>query len=54
MEKLLLRQCASTGIVITWLAPLKHILTDVKKKKSDFQFSLGGTPLLNTLGERHE
>lgn len=54
MEKLLLGQCASTGIVITRLAPLKHIWTDVYKNKCDFQLSLGGTPLLNTLRKRHK
>lgn len=53
MEKILLGLCVSTRIVITQLASLKHIFTDVKKNKRDFQLSLGGTPLLYTLRKRH-
>lgn len=54
MEKILLGLCVSTTIVITQLASLKHILTDVQKNKCDFQLSLGGTPLLYTLRKRHK
>ena len=54
MEKWLPGQCESTGIVVTCLEPPKHILTDVQKNKCDFQLSLGGTPLLNTLGKRRK